>query len=53
MYLNEANKLNKHGCGGCRKLNMQKSMVQNTVYFKKLKFPKKGDQMKETRQEVQ
>ena len=28
MYLNEANKLNKHGRGGRRKLNMLKSAVQ-------------------------
>jgi len=30
MYLNERNKLNKHGSGGRRHENMQKSTVQKT-----------------------
>ena len=49
IYLNEANKLNKHSRGSCRKLiNMKKSACKNTVNIKNLKFPKKGNQMKET-----
>ena len=44
-YLDEANKLNKQPRRS-RKLNMQKILLN-------LKFPKKGNQMKETWQEVQ
>ena len=36
-----------------RKLNMQKFSVKGTVYFKNLKFPDTGDQMKEMRREGQ
>ena len=41
MYLNDANKLNKHGRGGSRKLNMQNlnPRCKNTVNFKYLNLP--------------
>ena len=48
MYLNEANKLNKHSRGSCRKLINMRSVYKNTVNVKNLKFPKKANQMKET-----